>query len=411
VAAGKRWILLAAFAALAASPPSLAARRFFGHYQGQALVSTSPFYPPGVYGAEVMIAQTESGIVGYVNIAFDPGDFLGGIVTHAFSAPIAGGAPLLSLKYSDRMCGGGEPIDKCYPHAATNTQYSFAGQAAFYGTKLTLEQPSLLPDLPYGAVLPFDSIFLSRTPDLPRASFEGQYMKLDYIWMGTIFLPLPLPLLGSNRVFIEDGEIVEWYQNGIPIPVPGVVSAWCFDDDAGHGWMNQQGEWGYRWVLDPQGRGLGVITTFATAPPDCDDLQDPLAAGGLDATHKNLVGIMFEPAPPVVGPGAARGLRLSRDGGSLQLDWAPDCGTGTAYAIYRGDLLAGYDSLVPEPGSCSVATDEASIPLGDGPADFFLVVPNDGSAEGSYGIDAQGERRPPSSAACYGESLIDSCAP
>jgi hypothetical protein len=388
-----------------------AAPRFFGHYVGEAAVSTSPYYPPGTYPAEALIAETASGIVGYLNIAYDPGDVLGGTITHSFSAPLAGDSPLLALQYSDRLCGGGDPIGKCYPQGGV--QYSFEGQALFLGTHLELSAPSLLPGLPYEAALPFDAAQLVRIPSKPRTSFEGLSQPLEYVWMGTIFLPLPLPLYGTNRVLVEDGEIVEWIGNGgIPIPVPGVVSASCFDDVRGLGWMNQQGEWRYDWVLDPGGRGLGVIVTFASPPPDCEDLLDPLAGENLDDAHWNLVGVMYEPAPLVSGPGAISALRLGRGaGGMLDLVWEGDCGTGIAYALYRGDLAAGPGSAVPEPGHCSETSHVATIPAGTGAADFFLVVPNDGAAEGSYGIDSQGNRRPPSAEACYPPSPVNSCAP
>jgi len=402
-------------AALAASGPASAAARFFGRYTGQATVTTSPFYPPGVYDAEVAIAQTAAGIVGYVNITFDAADFLSGIVTHTFAAPIDTAGTLLFPRYSDRLCGGGDPPDKCYPHAPTSTQYSFQGPALFLGTKLTLGAPQTLPGLPYAATRPFDQVALSRAPDAPRTSFEGNYPELQYVWMGTIFVTLPLPLLGSNHVRVEDGEVTFWVGNsGAPVAIPGVISASCFDDAARLGWMNQQGKWAYRWILDAQGRGLGVIVTFTFgAPPDCADLQDPLAGGLLDLTHKNLIGFMYEPAPAVVGPGAVGGLRVGRDGaaGTIELDWGGDCGTGTAYAVYRGDLAAGYASIAPEPGACDVGGHHATLPAGSGTADFFLVVPHAGGVEGSYGIDGQGTRRPPAAAPCYPPGAVDSCAP
>ena len=410
----RRWAVLGLLAALAIPASARADPRFFGRYTGTATVTTSPFYPPGVYEAEVAVAQTASGVVGFVNIAYDPADVIGGTITHTFSARLDGGDTLLDFRYSDRLCGGGDPPDKCYPQAATDTQYSFAGQALFYGTKLTLSKPELLPDLPYATVLPFDVVQVSREPNLPRTSFEGQYKNLLYVWPGTVIVALPLPLFGTNKVRIQNGHVVEWINNGQTMPIPGVISASCFDDEQELGWMNQQGKWAYRFILDPEGRGVGTIVTFTFGSvPNCADLQDPLAGAGLDLTHKNLIGFMVEPAPAVVGPGAIRDLRLDRDprGGTLELDWAPDCGSGTSYAVYRGDLAQGYASLAAEPGYCAVPTHHASIPAGSGIADFFLVVPNDGVVEGSYGIDSQGNPRPRASEPCYASSLIDSCAP
>ena len=392
-------------AAEAASPPP----RFFGRYTGQATVTTSPYYPPGVYDAEAAVAQTPSGVVGFVNIVFDPLDTLGGIITHAFSATVAGGSNQLTLRFSDRLCGAGDPIGKCYPHSADNVQYSFEGQATFAAGMLTLSTPSILPGLPYSATLPFDSAEMTRNQNEPRVSFDGVYENLEYIWMGTVLLPLPLPLFGNNYVVIQDGEIVQWIaDDGSPVP-PGVISESCFDDSRGLGWMNQQGFWFYYWVLDPDGEGVAVIVTFDAEHPDCADLQDPIAGGELDRVHADLVGVMFELSAPVSGPGMIRDLRLSRNGGMLDLTWQSDCGRANKYSVYRGDLAVGYDSLAPE--TCNVLGTSLTIPEGPGAADFFLVAPNRMQADGSYGLDSRNIRRPPPSNACFPHGPIDSCAP
>lgn len=159
------------------------------------------------------------------------------------------------------------------------------------------------------------------------------------------------------------------------------------------------------------GQGLSVMVSSIPHSPDCRDLQEPFA-GDVDLMHGVLKGILFELAPTVTGPGTVRELRLGREGGgTLQLSWNPDCGTGMRYAVYRGELAGGYGSLLPEPGHCAVPSSSASIPLGGGSADFFLVVPNDGQFEGSYGIDSQGVPRPPSALACHASGTVDSCAP
>jgi hypothetical protein len=278
------------------SQDSLAAPRFFGHYKGHATVTTSPFYPPGVYPAEVLIAQSESGIVGYVNIAYDPSDLIGGTITHSFSSPVVDDSRFLTLKYSDRLCGGGDPIGKCFPQG--RTQYSFEGSSAFRGDQLVLLPPAILPDLPYTATLPFDVVEVNRTRNRARAFFEGAYQDLNFVWMGTIFLPLPLPIFGHSRVLVKRGEVVEWVDEfGNDIPIPGVITDSCFDDHRGIGWMNQQGRWVYDWLLDHRGRGLSVIVSFAHLAVDCERLKDPLEGKQLDVMHANLVGIMIEDAP------------------------------------------------------------------------------------------------------------------
>ena len=277
-------------------PPAVA--RWFGHYTGTALVTDSEFFPPGDYAAEVAIAQTASGVVGYINITLDPKDFLGGIVTHTFSGALVAGNKL-DLKYSDRICGAGDPIGYCYPHFTGGfAQYSFTGPAAVKGEDLFLSEPVVLPDLHYEATLPFESANLTRTAGPPRDTFNGKYSNLEYIWMGTALFPLPLPMFGNNQVEIVDGQIIEWINNGDNMPLAGepgaVISAWCFDDAVGIGWMNQQGFWDYDWILDLAGQGVSVIVTFDGPAPNCAALQDPLEGDRLDAVHLDLAGMMFE---------------------------------------------------------------------------------------------------------------------
>ena len=81
----------------------------------------------------------------------------------------------------------------------------------------------------------------------------------------------------------------------------------------------------------------------------------------------------------------------------------------TSYAVYRGDLEVGYESIVPEPGLCDVAGTSATIPLGTGNAEFFLVVPHTAGTEGSYGTSSSGAR-PPAAGACYPQGALAACA-
>jgi hypothetical protein len=110
-------------------------------------------------------------------------------------------------------------------------------------------------------------------------------------------------------------------------------------------------------------------------------------------------------------PGAVSGLTVQRAGGALALGWASDCGGTTSYEVYRGDLALGYPSLRPEPGFCTTSGTGASIPLGAGTADFFLVVPTDGGFAGSYGRASDGSERPLPAHACHPRDLVDNCAP
>lgn len=111
-------------------------------------------------------------------------------------------------------------------------------------------------------------------------------------------------------------------------------------------------------------------------------------------------------------PGASGGLHVDKDGDDLlRLTWNADCGGGSHYGIYRGNLAAGLSSMAPEAGSCAVSGTMTSIPAGAGTAEFFLVVPSSGGFEGSYGVDSEGLARPQPLGACYPQGQIDSCAP
>jgi len=111
-------------------------------------------------------------------------------------------------------------------------------------------------------------------------------------------------------------------------------------------------------------------------------------------------------------PGVVSGLTLGKPSASeLPMSWAPDCGTADSYAIYRGDLALGYPSLAPEPGACEVTGTEASVPLGPGDADFFLVVPHAVGLEGSFGEKNDMDARSAPAVTCHPQGPLDDCAP
>ncbi len=135
---------------------------------------------------------------------------------------------------------------------------------------------------------------------------------------------------------------------------------------------------------------------------------------GWNVDDLHLDGVTKDSCEPfsVSSPGVIDGLAVGRNAdGSLHLAWGDDCGAGTAAGIYRGDLHAGWSSLAPEPGFCAVGGGEADVPGGTGDADFFIVVPNDGAFEGSYGTDSGGERRQRPGETCLPGDAIDACAP
>ena len=85
--------------------------------------------------------------------------------------------------------------------------------------------------------------------------------------------------------------------------------------------------------------------------------------------------------------------------GTLRLSWSPSClATDVDYAVYEG-AIGNFASHVPLVCSTSGATTVTIVP-GAG-NNYYLVVPHNGIAEGSYGRDSGLLERPPSAAACF----------
>jgi murein DD-endopeptidase MepM/ murein hydrolase activator NlpD len=85
----------------------------------------------------------------------------------------------------------------------------------------------------------------------------------------------------------------------------------------------------------------------------------------------------------------------------VALAWGPSCIAGDDdYEVYAGSL---GDFTGHEPVACSTggATNLTFAPAAGGR--YFLVVPANGAAEGSYGPDSEGAERPPSASACLGQ--------
>jgi hypothetical protein len=158
------------------------------------------------------------------------------------------------------------------------------------------------------------------------------------------------------------------------------------------------------------------LPTSPSVPPGTQSVVslDPATTFLIDTSGQLL---SLAPTPGVLEftfplAGAVSNLALEKlPGGMLLLDWNPDCGSGTAHAVYRGDLALGYDSLAFEPGNCSVSPTSAVIAAGSGEADFFLVVPHLGGQEGSYGVRSDGDARSPAPVACFPQADSNPCAP
>ncbi len=150
-----------------------------------------------------------------------------------------------------------------------------------------------------------------------------------------------------------------------------------------------------------------------TAPATAQSVQVNLftnkveATGTLDVHFDN---VYFAVTPPSAGavpdgthvPGTP--LTVTDPGtGDITLSWDPSCGmSDDDYEIYEGSIGNYYDHALR---FCSTggATTITFTPKAGGT--YYLVVPSDGSIEGSYGLDSAGIERPPSQSACKAQTI------
>ena len=216
----------------------------------------------------------------------------------------------------------------------------------------------------------------------------------------------------------QDGAGGFWVSEQVGTEVPGNVRRY---DAAGqrlglvdHTWDNPEGL-----EVDGAGRlyvadtGAGVVARVLSNG-EVETITDSFALPIVVARHPDgnlyfntsgagakLVRIALAPAGGRTPDGSdGEGLTLEPlPGGELGLSWGPSCSpSDTDYAIYAGTV---GDFAATFPLLCSTAgATQASVtpPAGDA---FFLVVPHNGTIEGSYGLDGQGLERPASPAACF----------
>ncbi len=112
----------------------------------------------------------------------------------------------------------------------------------------------------------------------------------------------------------------------------------------------------------------------------------------------------------VGGPGAGgrvAGLSLAKGpDDNITLSWAPSCLTGdTDYAVYEG-VIPNFSTWTDK--VCSTGGQTTQMITPDPQSTFYLVVPNDGIRQGSFGRNSAGEERIPPETLCY-DRILSPC--
>jgi hypothetical protein len=131
-----------------------------------------------------------------------------------------------------------------------------------------------------------------------------------------------------------------------------------------------------------------------------------------NAAQQELYGVViFGPASAVDIDKSGTPLTVERLGnGNVRLLWSPSCRPAdTDFGVYEGDLANPAGGLTPVTCSTSGVTQWDFVPAFD--HSFYVVVPNNGASEGSYGGTGAGAERLPSLSACQVQVLAAPACP
>jgi hypothetical protein len=102
--------------------------------------------------------------------------------------------------------------------------------------------------------------------------------------------------------------------------------------------------------------------------------------------------------PDGIVPGTP--LTVTKAAGSqVTLAWGGSCTLGdNDYAVYEG-TIGNFTSYTPR--QCSTGGQTTATLTPGAPSTFYLIVPTNGTNEGSYGVKSGGVQRSPSGSACH----------
>ncbi|MDH3284809.1 MAG: hypothetical protein OEQ13_08705, partial [Acidobacteriota bacterium] len=102
--------------------------------------------------------------------------------------------------------------------------------------------------------------------------------------------------------------------------------------------------------------------------------------------------------------GRVNPLFVDKVGSSVKLDWGASCSTAdNAYGVYEGVMGGTFNSHTTI-GQCGLAVTTATFSPGSGNR-YYLVVPEDGANEGSYGVNSGGAERVVGGSQCRTQTL------
>jgi len=189
--------------------------------------------------------------------------------------------------------------------------------------------------------------------------------------------------VASASIFVSGAAFYTW---GPTTALRNDVQGWLDNPAGNFGWMVRGDE-----VTLESARGFDSRQSLTVAnQPVLGVVFTPPASGAgriPDGSQGQDVPLMIDHAP----------------GAEIRLSWSSSCvASDTDFEVYEGNLGVFYSHTMK---LCTTggATTAAFMPA---PGDsYYLVVPRNGSREGSYGVDGGGTERPPGLPACLSQSL------
>ena len=228
------------------------------------------------------------------------------------------------------------------------------------------------------------------------SQFSGKYLYPNNQNRNVLSIAFSRPLTGVSVVFAT----VEYQDNA---EVPSIIQLTAHSGPTPVGTATARGA--YLGDTYP----MGTLTFSSTAQPfDEVDIVVPYTPVGTTVFLADNITAQTASTPAgsvpdgATVPGSPMTIEIGV-GGAINLYWSPSCmASDVDYGVYEG-ILGDFVTHVPRVCSTSGSIAATIVP-GAGNM-YYLVVPHNVTAEGSYGRDSGAAQRPPSASACLPQVL------
>jgi len=241
-----------------------------------------------------------------------------------------------------------------------------------------------------GALGPAASPIINKIDPVTHVSVQGftvPYQALGIAWDGTGFWIAEFTFNGRIQRFDNAGNPTS---PSFHTSIGGTNGGLAFDPTDNSLYVGTSNK---VFHYTTTGTLLGSFTIPGSDGRFVDGLEFEGTLGGVPAGQV-----------PASAPGVP--LTLTKSGAAVTLQWGASCLASDAdFEIYEG-ALGSFSSHTP--ALCTTGGALAATITPTSGDRYFLVVPSNGTSEGSYGLQSGGGERPQGSSACFSR-MIGSC--